>query len=92
MNFFCSKCEKPVFEASVDEIVDGFLFSCLDCGGPIAFATYAELERCPQDYLSLEKEILLNELNNCIKKTNDYIDTLLNIKSLIGGFDDDSEG
>ena len=44
MHLFCSNCEKPAASPDVDETVDGWLYSCPDCDGPLLLVPYDEAE------------------------------------------------
>ena len=44
MEFYCSKCEKPAATLDKDPVTDGYIMSCPECGGPVAFVSYEEFE------------------------------------------------
>ena len=48
MQLFCSRCEKPVPHPAIDEAVDGYIYSCPECDGPLLFVGYEEAENVYQ--------------------------------------------
>lgn len=52
MQLFCSKCEKPVAVPDIGEAVDGFIYSCPECDGPLLFVGYDEADNVYQQLVT----------------------------------------
>lgn len=93
MQFFCSKCEGPVIQPEESEAVDGFLYSCPTCHGPVAFVSYEEAaaldaEEGPvAEPLFTENEVryLNHVIDKQLVKLHGAAHQLMNIKDKIGG-------
>ena len=92
MQFFCSKCEGPVIQPEESEAVDGFLYSCPTCHGPVAFVSYEEAAAL--DAGEDAEEPLFTEIEVCylnpvidkqLVKLHGAAHQLMNIKEKIGG-------
>ena len=65
MQLFCSKCEKPVAVPDVDESVDGFIYSCPECDGPLLHVPYDEADKVYQR-LATEMVLGIDMSEKCI--------------------------
>jgi hypothetical protein len=81
MKFICGKCFKTVVDPAEAETPEGYFYNCDDCGTPIAFSTYDEVDEVVRVVFSHDEARYLTHLvNKQLDKLKRAEQQLINIK------------